>query len=433
MVTIVLQKVSPALLIWRIVALLVTLTLLFAGVYPSAITTTHATDHGIRVTSDLVQVNFPHEVMFTLEAEAQTEIEKVTLFYKGAPSDIWNYSYPTFTPGRQVEVTFSLNISGGQYLPSGADMVYFYAIKDSQGRVTETEERLFTYLDNRFEWQTTKVGPLTILWHDLSEGRVNRVAQQVASSLNRIRDLLGNDSEAPIKGVIYNTMSEARLVFPNQSQTTTREGVFQGYAFPQWGVFLGVGFQTNLITHEAAHLLLSQVTGSPGAFVPAWVDEGFASYVAAGARVPRYNRGFPQISERRSMPLRTMSTIPGKVRDIRTFYSKAESMVGFMVEELGADKFRSFLHHLDQMKTTDDALRAAYGFNINDLDNLWAAASGVAGTAPDGRSFPYWALNSIILGSLVLLVSTLIVVRAAFKRLRKSPEPLEDGGDEFPE
>ena len=413
------------------VVLLAILLFALSGVITTDTPPAYATANGVQVISDEVQVNFPRSVTFTLEAAAQTEIEEITLFYKGAASEIWSYSYPTFKPGMRIKATFNLLASVSQYLPSGADIVYYYTVRDSQGQITETKERVFTYLDARFRWNTTQVGPLTILWHDLPEGRVSRVTQQVSAALNRTSDLLRIESEEPLKGVIYNSMSEAQLVFPSQSQTLTRERVFQGYAFPQWGVFLGVGFQTGLITHESAHLLLSQVTSSPGTSIPAWVDEGFASYVATSAHLPRGSAGLPRSIETRSMPLRTMSTIPGTERDIRAFYRKAESVVAFMVEELGGDKFRSFLGHLDQRKKADQALRSAYGFGIDEIDKRWATGASGSGAASNDRSFPYWAINSVILGSLVLVVSTFIVMRATFNRLRKSPEPLEDEGDDL--
>ena len=399
--------------------------LFMVGVSSMVVPVVHATGEDIQIISDQIEVHFPDNVQFTLEAEAEAEIVGIALYFKTPISNIWTYGYPNFAPGRRVKATHRLRTSGSQYLASGIDLEYFYTIKDSQGLVSETQRRTFTYLDSRFDWNTTEIGPLTIMWHDLSESRVERISKEVSTSLNRINALLRSEPKEPIKGIIYNTISEAQVAFPNQSQTLTRERIFQGFAFSQWGVFLGVGLQTNLIVHESAHLLLSQVAGSPGISIPAWVDEGFASYVAADAHFPRGAGGLPIGVDRSSRPLRNMSTIPGKVRDIHTFYRKAESVVGFMIEELGEDKFRDFIGQIDRGNHADAALKAAYGFSVDELERRWADATRGGGGIPERSSFPYWSLNSILIGVVALLTSILLTARLVLKRLR-GPQEYED-------
>ena len=407
------------------VAVLSIFALLMVGVFSMVISTVHATGADIQIIANQIDVHFPDNVQFTLEAEAQTEIVEIALYFKTPISNVWTYGYPNFAPGRRVKATHRLRTSGNQYLASGIDLEYFYTIKDSQGLVSETQRKTFTYLDSRFDWNTTEIGPLTIMWHDLPESRAVRISEEVSTSLNRINDLLRTESKEPIKGVIYNTISEAQPAFPNQSQTLTRERIFQGFAFSQWGIFLGVGLQTNLITHESAHLILSQVAGSPGISIPAWVDEGFASYVAADAHLPRGAGGLPISVDRSSRSLRNMSTIPGRARDIHTFYRKAESVVRFMIEELGEDKFRDFIGQIDRGNHADAALEVAYGFGIDELDRRWANATRGGGGIPERSTFPYWSLNSILIGGVALLSSILLMTRLVLKRLH-GPQEYED-------
>ena len=120
-----------------------------------------------------------------------------------------------------------------------------------------------------------------------------------------------------------------------------------------------------------------------------------------------------------------MSTIPGKVRDIHTFYRKAESVVGFMIEELGEDKFRDFIGQIDRGNHADAALKAAYGFSVDELERRWADATRGGGGIPERSSFPYWSLNSILIGVVALLTSILLTARLVLKRLR-GPQEYED-------
>ena len=168
------------------VAVFSIVVLFMVGVFSMVVPVVHATGEDIQIISDQIEVHFPDNVQFTLEAEAEAEIVGIALYFKTPISNIWTYGYPNFAPGRRVKATHRLRTSGSQYLASGIDLEYFYTIKDSQGLVSETQRRTFTYLDSRFDWNTTEIGPLTIMWHDLSESRVERISKEVSTSLNRI-------------------------------------------------------------------------------------------------------------------------------------------------------------------------------------------------------------------------------------------------------
>ncbi|MDP2936654.1 MAG: hypothetical protein Q8O86_09215, partial [Dehalococcoidia bacterium] len=60
----------------------------------------------IRVTSQAYENRFPKEIVFQLKAEADKEIKKITFFYRIGSSKSTSYAYPSFTPGRVVEVSY---------------------------------------------------------------------------------------------------------------------------------------------------------------------------------------------------------------------------------------------------------------------------------------------------------------------------------------
>ena len=139
---------------------------------------------------------------------------------------------------------------------------------------------------------------------------MNEVAREVERSLEDIGQILRVSLEEPVRGIIYNSRSEAKAAFPNQSRATTEQQVFQGFAYPERGLFVGIGLSSRLIVHETAHLLLNEAVSSPGARVPAWVNEGFASHVESG----RYGstRVFSGGDAPDRMPLRHMDSVPGR-------------------------------------------------------------------------------------------------------------------------
>ena len=381
----------------------------------------------IRVLSDEREVRFPQDVVFNLEVEAESDIVEVALYYRLHPSGIWTYTYVDFTPSPRVESSFGLSVSGVHYVPPGSELQYYYAIRDSRGNVLKTKPETFVYVDGRFQWRTTKAGSLTIYWHDLSEARVEEVAAKVERSLSDVSEGLGVSSDVPMRGVIYNSRSEAREAFPYQSRTTTEQGLFQGFAYTERGIFVGIGLEPNLLVHESAHILLDSAAGSPGARLPAWVNEGFASHVEPGAG--GYKDGFSRGANAGLMPLRQMYSIPGRPEEIRYFYRKAQSVVGYLLETHGGETFRTFIRLLDQGNGHDSALRTAYGFGLDGLDERWGSALGEAEPDGDGGSFsfPLTGLDSLLIALLAMVVVALMVGNFALRRIRK--RAVEEEGD----
>ena len=383
----------------------------------------------IHVVSNESEVRFPDDVAFNLDVEGKADIVEVRLYYRVLPSRVWSYTYPELAPSRRVETSFRLDVSGGSYLPPGAQVEYYYSIEDAQGNVLETERQTFTYVDSRLPWRTVDVGPLTIYWHNMPEVQVQEVARQVGHSLEEIAGVLQVDLDVPIKGVIYNSMSEAQEAFPYQSGTISEERVFRGFAFPDRGVFVGVGLDADLIVHESAHLLLAEAISSPGARVPSWINEGFASYMEPG-NTP-YDRSFPRGASASIMRLRHMGTIPGRPTQIQYFYRKSESVVGYLLETHGTHGFQELVAQIDAGKNPDSALVAAYGFGIDELDQRWAASlTGSShdepGTGGGGSTFPY--LSTVLIAVLALLVFGLSLAGFLIRKMREGMEgPDADG------
>ena len=381
----------------------------------------------IQVLSNDWEFRFPGDVVFDLAVEGEARIVEVRLFYRASPSGPWVYAYPELTAGHRVETSLNLKLSGMSYIPPGTEVEYYYSILDSEGNVLETKPETFLYFDNRFEWRTTDAGPLTIYWHNLNSERVRQVAKQVERSLSEISELLEVSLDRQVRGIIYNSRSESREAFPRLSETLTEQEVFSGFAFPERGAFIGVGLHPGLIVHESAHLLLREATDSPRAKVPAWVDEGFASYVEQGTH--RAGRALPGNVGPEAMPLRQMYTVPGRPGEIRTFYRKAESVVGYLLASHDPRRFRVFLQGLNAGREVDEALANGYGFGLEELERRWASALAQQpsrGPANGGAPFSY--LDTVLIAVIVVVVMVVVITNFAVRKLirrREGPEEWE--------
>ena len=383
----------------------------------------HASDGEVTVVNDRWTIRFPGLIVFDLTAQSPQQIVEVRLRFRTEGNRVWSYGYPGFEPGQRVTATFNLSAAGGDFLPLGAQLEYYYEISDNQGGVYETPSKTLEYTDTRFRWQQAQAGPLVLMYHDIPRSQVDEVTGQVEVELRRLASMLRLDTSRPIKGIIYNERSSAIDAFPHQSQTITDQHVFEGFAFPDRGIFVGLGMSPGLIVHESAHVMLHQTLRGGVARVPAWLDEGFASYMEPGAN-PYSGETLSSIG----LPLTSMTAVHGTPRDIRNFYQKSESVVAYLIQEHGADKFRSLLGRLREGHSVDEGLALTYGFDAAGLEELWStdsrgrrAPARITGARPS--PFVYFDVWLISLLGLVVLAA--VLVRYTVGRLRSNPDPEE--------
>jgi len=377
----------------------------------------------VTVVKDRWVVRFPGLIAFDLTAQSQQRIVEVRLRYRTVGNRVWSYAYPAFESGQRVTATFNLSAVGGDFLPLGAQLEYYYVIRDDQGGVYETPAKTLEYTDTRFQWQQAQAGPLILMYHDIPRSKVAEVTGQVEVELRRLASMLRLDTSRPIKGIIYNERSAAIGAFPHQSRTITDQHVFEGFAFPERGLFVGLGMSPRLIVHESAHVMLHQTLRGGVARMPAWLDEGFASYMEPGA-----NPYSGQSLSAMSVPLTSMTAVHGTPRDIRDFYLKAESVVAYLIEEHGEDRFRSLLDRLREGRAVDEGLRLTYGFDVAGLEELWSADSRgrrAPARVSSPRPSPFIYFDVWLIGLLALVALTSVLLRYTVGRFRSKLDPEE--------
>ena len=374
----------------RIVLLL--LAALFVLGIATAASEAQAAGGAIRVLEAREHVDFPHGVGLSITAESDADIVEVRVFYRALGARTWGYAYADFQPGSRVVATQSVPDSESGYLAPGVDVEYYFQIKDAHGSVLKTERNRVEYLDEKYDWQRINIGPLELIYHDIGESHVADTARLLELDLQRVTNLLRLEPRQPFKGVVYKSYREANAVFPQQSQTTTDHGTFAGYAFPEQGVFVGQGLDRRIIVHESAHLLFRELLGDAAIDVPAWLNEGFATYVEPNVRI----RGAGELLDR-TLPLRGMNSVSGTPQTIPLFYYKSVSVVAYLIEEYGEDNFRRLLHRLSRSDSIEDALLSVYGFDVDGLDRRWAGlpvepaatpAPVAPATAPEATDSP---------------------------------------------
>jgi len=108
--------------------------------------------------------------------------------------------------------------------------------------------------------------------------------------------------------------------------------------------------------------------------MPAWLDEGTAVYSqdapggfedAIDAAIDRGN----------VLSVRSITSPAGDPAKVGLFYGQSWSLVSYLNEEYGQEKFAQLFAEIKTGKRIDSALEAVYGFDQDGLEDEWRAAN----------------------------------------------------------
>ena len=158
----------------------------------------------------------------------------------------------------------------------------------------------------------------------------------------------------------------------------------------------GTGFLDTLLAHEIAHLIFRDFVGFKGE-VPLWLDEGVAQWTQK-RRSGEYDGAMAQVKnapvrlglvEMMRLDIRALSadelvsfgagsqraTLSG-AQMIRLYYAQALSVVEFLMQRYGTDRFVQLCRQLRDGRTLDEALPFVFPAQMRTLDEMetqWTA------------------------------------------------------------
>jgi hypothetical protein len=112
--------------------------------------------------------------------------------------------------------------------------------------------------------------------------------------------------------------------------------------------------------------------------VPAWLNEGLAVYMQTGPGQDYSSAINNAIRRDQTFTLRQIFSQPGDASQISLFYGQSYSVVKFMVEKYGREKFIEFLSKFRDGVRLEDAIQQTYGLSVDGLDNAWRESVGVS-------------------------------------------------------
>ncbi len=393
-------------MIKRIILITSALFLLFS---PSAV----AAVDGIVVVDMDVDIDFPNQAVFTIEAESYVDIVDVRLYYQ---VDRMNYAevvsegWADFTPASMVEANWVWDMRNVG-LPSGAEVIYWWMIEDADGNRFETSPDIMNFDDDRYLWQSlTSTAPqgseMSLFWYEGSDSFARELMDTCEEGLARLTQDIGTYPERPINIYIYASDDDLKgaMIFP---QEWTGGVAFTAFSTIAIGISPSeLNWGKRALVHELTHLVVHQATFSPYGQLPLWLDEGLAMY----------NEGEPDpvlrsyleeaILEDELISVRSLcSPFSAYSEKASLSYAQSYSLVEYLLDNYGQDSMLDLLTIFKQGSTYDEALTEVYGFDIDGLDARWRATltSHMVIASEDGQS------GTPMVGALAVLAAAVIL------------------------
>jgi len=340
-----------------------------------------AADDGISIIASYIDINFPNEAVFTIEAESYVDIVDVRLYYqvnKMNYAEVVSEGWADFTLANKIEANCVLDMRQAS-LPTGAEVTYWWKIIDAAGNTFETSPKILYFDDDRYSWQSLasnvlEGSELTLFWYEGDDLFAGELMDACEEGLARLTQDIGTFPERPIKIYNYASASDLRgaMIF---SQEWTG-----GVAFTEFGVIaIGISpgrldWGKRALVHELTHLVVHQATFSSYGQLPTWLDEGLAMH-NEGELEPHFHARLEEaILEDELISVRSLcSPFSAEPDEARLSYAQSYSLVEYLLDNYGRDWMLDLLNLLKEGTTYDSALTEVYGFDIDGLDARWRA------------------------------------------------------------
>lgn len=324
------------------------------------------------ITAGPVDNNFPDGMVFHASAEAPESIDDIRLRYEILPDGTSASAKPEFTPGRSADVEVSLDA----FLPPGTIINYHWEVK-AGGEVAESPEQSFFYDDIRFEWEKLEAGDLSVYYYTGDDEAAQTLHDAGVQTIADAQALLDTEVPFPVNVWIYDSREDMQPALPDRSPTYEAGIITLGVRIASDTVLvLGESSAVDSLRHELAHVVTAVAGDSAFGSLPAWIDEGTAVYFQHDQG--GYEDAIEEAIESGDvLSIQEITTPPGVREKVSLFYGQSWSIVSFLIDTYGQEKFAVLFAEVKSGELLDDALKTVYGFDQGGLENAWREANGL--------------------------------------------------------
>ena len=335
---------------------------------------------GVDVHSWEARNDFPKGITFKLDFESEEPVQEVRFRYAIAPDGSRAYGVPECAGITSVQCTFDLKSTASNFLIPGVEITYFWEITDQAGRTVETDPDRCMYQDDRFDWRSLSEDGLTVWFYAGSEDDMRSLLSVGQDTLTRMGSLLGTEVDFPVKVFVYDSAEDMQPVLlagqlsPEHGVITLGEVVVSDTA-----VVAHDAYAPDILRHELSHIVMRNAVKGPFSNLPAWLEEGVAVYGQSQPLADMKSALEAAIKSNRPFTIRSLSSasVGESGGSVGLFYGQSYSVVRFLIDDYGEEKFRELLAAFREGNRTDDALMQVYGFDQDGLENAWRLSVGL--------------------------------------------------------
>jgi hypothetical protein len=333
----------------------------------------------VEVVTNTASNQFPDGIRFDFFFSSTAPVTDVRLRFRILPDGVNATARPECTEGRVMNCQVVVGNVGATYMVPGAQVVYSWAVTDEAGTRFQSEEATITYEDVRFDWNSVTEGNLTVNYYFGDEASARNVLNVATETVNRFTALMKTTLDFPVKIWVYETARDMQPAIASRRgqgddgsiQTLGEVGASDTALVSRDTEFL------DIVRHELTHVVTNAATSTHLAEVPTWINEGLSTY-SQNQLLPNEGRALTSAIDRNAvLPITSLGvSVRGSAGEVSLFYAQSGSIVAFMIDALGEDKFGDFIAAMKN-DTTEGALQSVYGLDLLGLENAWRAAVGL--------------------------------------------------------
>ncbi len=326
---------------------------------------------GINVISEEPRNDFPAGVTFRLTFSSPAPLEEVRLFYELAPDG----TGATAVVQCGGSASYSCETTIRTEIRPGAEVTYHWTVEDTAGQRLDTPERLYVHQDTRFEFQTISGSNVTVHYYSGSESGARAVLDAAVEALAEAGALMQTQVAFPVKVFLYRTTGEMQpAVAPLGSGLTVLGEVF----YSDTAMVASDASVIDTTRHEIGHIVTREATKGPFG-ISTWMSEGISVFLERhlsfrGDILEAAIRGDRVFSMRE-----LNSGATGRVQETATlFYAQSGSIIGYLVDTYGVEKFAELIRTFREGSTPDKAFETVYDLDQLGVENAWRESVGLS-------------------------------------------------------
>lgn len=333
---------------------------------------------GIAVVADEADNEFPVGVTFNLSFTSPADPGEVRLRYRLAPDGVGASAVAECTGGATTSCTYTLRSGRGIFIIPGAEITYHWDVEDSEGDTLATEEKLYVHEDTRFTFEPVQQDNVTVYYHSGLETQARSVLQASIEAIERVSELEQTEVTFPVKVFLYTTAEEMQPAIASGGGEGRGVSVLGEVVYSDTAMVSADVATLDIARHEVAHIVTRQATKGPFE-VPGWLNEGISVY-SQSRMLSNQEAALNSAIERDAvLTYRELnsSASGGSGSTVSLYYAQSGSIVRFLVETYGAEKFAELLRTFKDGSTTDKAFETVYGFDQLGMENAWRESVGL--------------------------------------------------------